>query len=58
MALENDSHQYNFSHSFYEIRRSPLGCIFGSYLFLSKYEMLSFFKEAKEIYNFFKDKKL
>lgn len=57
MALETDSTQYNYSHCYYEIRRSPLGCIFGSYLFLSKYEVLSFAKQAKEICAFYKNKR-
>lgn len=58
MALENDGNQYNFSHSFYEIRRSPMGCVFGSFLFLSKFQALAFFKDAKEISNYYKDKTL
>ncbi len=58
MALENDSNQYNFSHSFYEIKRSPMGCVFGSFLFLSKFKSLSFFKDAKEIYSYYKKKTL
>lgn len=57
MALETDSVQYNYSHCYYEIRRSPLGCIFGSYLFLSKYETLSFAKQAKEICTFYRNKR-
>ena len=44
MAMDFDATQYNFSHSLYEIKRSPLGCIFGSFLFLSKFDVLSFVK--------------
>jgi hypothetical protein len=51
MALEFDATQYHFSHSLYEIRRSPLGCIFGSYLFLSKFKSLTFLRQAREILN-------
>ena len=36
LAMKQDESQYHFSHSIYEIERSPLGCIFGSYIFLSK----------------------
>lgn len=57
IALETDSVQYNYSHCYYEIKRSPLGCIFGSYLFLSKYEVLSFARQAKEICAFYKYKR-
>lgn len=36
LAIEQDETQYHFTHSIYEIERSPLGCIFGSYIFMSK----------------------
>jgi len=36
LAIKQDESRYHFIHSIYEIERSPLGCIFGSYLFMSK----------------------
>lgn len=36
LAMKQDESRYHFIHSIYEIERSPLGCIFGSYLFMSK----------------------
>ena len=36
LAMQQDETQYHFTHSIYEIERSPLGCIFGSYIFMSK----------------------
>ena len=36
LAMQQDEAQYHFIHSIYEIERSPLGCIFGSYIFMSK----------------------
>lgn len=58
MALEFDSTQYHYNHCLYEIKRSPMGCIFGSFLFLSKSESLHFIKQAKEIKNYYKDMRL
>ena len=36
LALEQDPSRYHLIHCIYEIESSPLGCIFGSYLFMSK----------------------
>jgi S-ribosylhomocysteine lyase LuxS involved in autoinducer biosynthesis len=36
LAMKQDESKYHLIHSIYEIERSPLGCIFGSYLFMSK----------------------
>jgi hypothetical protein len=36
LAMKQDESKYHFIHSIYEIERSPLGCIFGSYLYMSK----------------------
>lgn len=36
LAMRQDESKYHFIHSIYEIERSPLGCIFGSYLYMSK----------------------
>jgi hypothetical protein len=36
LAMKQDESQYHFTHSIYEIERSPLGCIFGSYIFMTK----------------------
>lgn len=53
LAMESDGNQYHFSHCLYEIKRSPLGCIFGSYLFLSKFDVLNFYQQAKEIMTYY-----
>jgi hypothetical protein len=36
LALEFDPMLFEFGHSFYEIERCSLGCIFGCSLFLTK----------------------
>lgn len=51
LALKQDESKYHFIHSIYEIERSPLGCIFGSYLFMSKgfnYPLLANCKDIQE----------
>lgn len=51
LALKQDESKYHFIHSIYEIERSPLGCIFGSYLFMSKgfnYPLLSNCKDIAD----------
>ncbi len=34
--MQQDESDYHFIHAIYEIERSPLGCIFGSYIYMSK----------------------
>jgi len=36
LAMKQDSSQYHLEHSIYEIIRSPLGCIFGCYIYKAK----------------------
>ena len=51
LAMRQDESKYHFIHSIYEIERSPLGCIFGSYLFMSKgfnYPILANCKDIEE----------
>jgi hypothetical protein len=51
LAMRQDESKYHLIHSIYEIERSPLGCIFGSYLFMSKgfnYPLLSNCKDIFE----------
>jgi len=36
-------------HSIYEIERSPLGCIFGSYIYLSKQVNYNIIQNCKDI---------
>lgn len=48
LALEFDTVAFEFQHSFYEISRCPLGCIFGSCLFLTKKVDLSFLLQIKD----------
>lgn len=49
LALKQDATQYHFTHSIYEIERSPLGCIFGSYIFMSKGFHYPFLENCKDI---------
>ena len=51
LAMRQDESKYHLIHSIYEIERSPLGCIFGSYLFMSKgfnYPILANCKDIEE----------
>ncbi len=43
LAMKQDEAQYHFTHCIYEIERSPLGCVFGSYIFMSKGFQYPFF---------------
>jgi hypothetical protein len=50
LAMKQDESKYHFIHSIYEIERSPLGCVFGSYLFMSKgfnYPLLAHCKDIQ-----------
>ena len=46
LALKFDTVAFDFGHNFYEILRCPLGCIFGSSLFLTKDVSESFLKQV------------
>jgi hypothetical protein len=51
LAMKQDESKYHFIHAIYEIERSPLGCIFGSYLYMSKgfnYPILANCKDINE----------
>lgn len=51
LAIEQDPSRYHLIHCIYEIERSPLGSIFGSYLFMSKgfsYPILSNCEDIEE----------
>lgn len=49
LAMRQDESKYHFIHSVYEIERSPLGCIFGSYLFMSKGVKYPFIVNCRDI---------
>jgi hypothetical protein len=49
LAMKQDESKYHFIHSIYEIERSPLGCIFGSYLFMSKGFNYPFLANCKDV---------
>ena len=51
LAMKQDESRYHFIHSIYEIERSPLGCIFGSYLFMSKGFKYPLIANCREIVN-------
>ena len=55
LAMKQDSSQYHFTHSIYEIERSPLGCIFGSYIFMSKGFEYPFVDNCKDIVSYLKE---
>jgi hypothetical protein len=41
---------FHLDHCVYEIIRSPLGCIFGSYLFISKSVKYPFVKNCQDMF--------
>ena len=49
LAMEQDEAQYHFIHALYEIERSPLGCIFGSYIYMSKGFKYPLLQNCKDI---------
>lgn len=49
LAIKQDAAQYHFNHCIYEIERSPLGVIFGSYIFMSKGFHYPFLKNCQDI---------
>jgi hypothetical protein len=49
LAMQQEESQYHFVHSIYEIERSPLGCIFGSYIYLSKRVSYNIIQNCKDI---------
>ena len=55
LAMKQDQSQYHFTHSIYEIERSPLGCIFGSYIFMSKGFDYPFLENCQDIVTHLKD---
>ena len=50
LALKQDETKYHFIHAIYELERSPLGCIFGSYLYMSKGFNYPILSNCKDIY--------
>jgi hypothetical protein len=58
LAMEQDESEYHFIHSIYEIERSPLGCIFGSYIYMSKGFNYPFIQNCRDIANHLKDTQL
>ena len=49
LALNQRDDLYKLNHSFYEIRRSPLGCVFGSIMYMSKKVAYPFVQNCKDI---------
>jgi hypothetical protein len=47
--MNQDVRVYHLNHSVYEILRSPLGCIFGSYVFMSKGIVYPFIENCRDI---------
>ncbi len=47
--MKQDEHYTHLDHCVYEILRSPLGVIFGSYLFMSKDVKYSLTANCKDI---------
>lgn len=55
LAMRQDESKYHLIHCIYEIERSPLGCIFGSYLFMSKGFNYPLLINCKDIFEKLKD---
>ena len=49
LAMEQDETKYHLNHCLYEILRSPLGIVFGSYIFQSKGVHYPFVHNCKDI---------
>ena len=49
LALEFDSALNEFNHGLYEIKRSPVGSVFGIILWLGKLQGVSFLKDLKRL---------
>lgn len=49
LAMKQDETVYHWTHCIYEIERSPMGCIFGSYIFMSKGFEYPFHENCKDI---------
>ena len=48
-ALEQDGSKYHLNHCLYELLRSPLGIVFGSYIFKSKGVHYPFLRNCRDI---------
>lgn len=57
LAIKQNDSQYHWTHSIYEIERSPLGCIFGSYIFMSKGFEYPFLDNCRDMIKLLKDSK-
>lgn len=55
LALKQEEGVYHFTHAIYEIQRSPLGVIFGSYIFMSKGFQYPFYENCKDIIHYMKN---
>lgn len=55
LGLKQDDSVYHWTHCIYEIQRSPLGCIFGSYIFMSKGFEYPFHENCRDIVQHLKD---
>jgi hypothetical protein len=49
LAMKQDKTQYHWTHSIYEIERSPLGCIFACYSYMTKGIKLPLLENCKLI---------
>ena len=56
LAMKQDESQYHFTHCIYEIERSPLGAIFGSYIFMTKGFEYPFLENCRDIVDALKEK--
>ena len=56
LAMKQDQRVYNLAHALYELERSPLGCIFASYIYLSKQFNYPFLINCRDIASRLKDK--
>ena len=47
--MKQSGKSYNLTHALYELERSPLGCIFASYIYMSKRFNYPFLANCRDI---------
>ena len=50
LAIPQSAKLFHLDHCVYEILRSPLGCVFGSYLFISKSVKYPLVKNCQDMF--------
>ena len=55
--MKQDDSKYHLEHSIYEISRSPLGCIFGCYMYRAKGVHYPLVRNCRDIIKIIKNEK-